>query len=318
MSGDTAKELRLAMLGMVDGNGHPYSWSAICNGYDRKVMAECPYPTIPQYLGAQPPESLGIPGVKVTHIWTDDPKDARHVSRASLIPNVVEKPEDVIGEVDGVCIATDIGYEHVDRARPFIEADVPVFIDKPLTDNEKDLAQFIKWYRSGKKILSTSCMRYAREVLELKAGMGKVGDAHLITAITPKSWERYGIHAMEGLYQLTGPGFVSVRNVGVKGRDTVLLKHESGVDCVVWAYYETYGSFGIYHVYGSKDSVGCRFADTFYAFKTQLETFVKFLRTGRQPFDSAQTFELMRIIIGGILSRERGGTEIKLQAIAPQ
>ena len=25
---------RWAMLGMVDGNGHPYSWSAIFNGYD--------------------------------------------------------------------------------------------------------------------------------------------------------------------------------------------------------------------------------------------------------------------------------------------
>ena len=25
------KALRLAMLGMVDGNGHPYSWSAIIN-----------------------------------------------------------------------------------------------------------------------------------------------------------------------------------------------------------------------------------------------------------------------------------------------
>ncbi|MDD3926903.1 MAG: hypothetical protein PHT33_09620 [bacterium] len=30
------KDIRLAMLGMVDGNGHPYSWSAIFNGYDRE------------------------------------------------------------------------------------------------------------------------------------------------------------------------------------------------------------------------------------------------------------------------------------------
>ena len=29
-------EIRLAMLGMVEGNGHPYSWSIIFNGgYDR-------------------------------------------------------------------------------------------------------------------------------------------------------------------------------------------------------------------------------------------------------------------------------------------
>lgn len=37
------KELRLAMLGMIEGNGHPYSWSAIVNGYDPAEMEMCPY-----------------------------------------------------------------------------------------------------------------------------------------------------------------------------------------------------------------------------------------------------------------------------------
>ena len=47
--------IRLAMLGMVEGNGHPFSWSAIINGrYDAEAMARCGYPVIPQYLGAQP------------------------------------------------------------------------------------------------------------------------------------------------------------------------------------------------------------------------------------------------------------------------
>ena len=93
--------IRLAMLGMVDGNGHPYSWSAIFNGYDRRWMQECPFPVIPEYLFAQPEEAFGIRGAHVTHIWTDDPKDAEHVAKAARIPNVVARPEDVIGEVHG-------------------------------------------------------------------------------------------------------------------------------------------------------------------------------------------------------------------------
>ena len=48
------KELRLAMLGMVDGNGHPYSWSAMFNGYEPGDMAHCPFPTIPDYLSKEP------------------------------------------------------------------------------------------------------------------------------------------------------------------------------------------------------------------------------------------------------------------------
>ena len=80
------KIIRLAMLGMVDGNGHPYSWSAMFNGYDEKAMAGCPFAGIPEYLGREPKTSFGIPGAHVTHVWTDDPKDAEHVAKCSLVP----------------------------------------------------------------------------------------------------------------------------------------------------------------------------------------------------------------------------------------
>ncbi|HEO71999.1 MAG TPA: oxidoreductase, partial [Candidatus Hydrogenedentes bacterium] len=146
------------MLGMVDGNGHPYSWSAIFNGYNEAAMASCPYAAIPDYLGKQPKDTLGIEDAHVTHIWTDDPADAAHVAKASLIPNVVERPEDVIGYVDAVIIATDIGHEHVPRCRPFVEAGLPMFVDKPMVDNAGDLAVFRTWVYEGHAILSGSAM----------------------------------------------------------------------------------------------------------------------------------------------------------------
>ena len=61
---------------MIEGNGHPYSWSAIINGYDSAEMARCPYPAIPAYLGKQALDTVRIPGARVTHVWTDDPADA--------------------------------------------------------------------------------------------------------------------------------------------------------------------------------------------------------------------------------------------------
>ena len=165
----TREEIRVAMLGMVEGNGHPYSWSAIFNGYEPDEMAKCPYPLIPDYLGKQPPGSIGIDGARVTHIWTDDPADAPRVARASRIPNVVERAEDVIGQVDAVIVATDRGSEHVDRCRPFVEAGLPVFVDKPLVNRVEDLEVFRRWVSEGKPILSSSCMRYCREYLPYHA-----------------------------------------------------------------------------------------------------------------------------------------------------
>ena len=308
-------EIRLAMLGMVDGNGHPYSWSAIFNGYDAEVMRECPYSAIPEYLDKEPKDTLQIQGARVTHIWTDDPADAEHVARASLIPNVVVRPEDVIGRVDAVIVATDKGYEHVERCRPFVEAGLPIFVDKPLTDNEPDLQQFMEWVREGKQIMSSSCMRYAKEYGPYRASTHELGQVRFAAITTPKSWERYGIHALEGIYPVLGPGFVSVRNTGTQDRNIVHLKHQRGADVVIVAIKDMYGAFGVLTLAGTSGHVAVDFNDTFYAFKAQLQAFVDFLRTGRRPFPFSETVELMKIIVAGIRSRQEGGREVFLTEI---
>jgi hypothetical protein len=311
----TRDEIRLAMLGMVDGNGHPYSWSAIFNGYDDAAMAGCPYAAIPQYLGEQPKETLRIPDARVTHIWTDDPGDARHVAKCSLVPNVVCDPEDVIGQVDAVIVATDKGHEHVDRSRSFVEAGLPVFVDKPLVDNAGDLAIFRQWIREGRPILSSSCMRYAREFAPYHGNLADIGELRFASITTPKSWERYGIHALEAVYPILGTGFRVCRNTGDPERNVVHFKHACGADVVVVATADMFGGFGQLQLCGTKASIQIAFADTFHAFKTQLVDFVTYLRTGVRPFAFAETEELMRMVIAGILSRERGGEEINLEEI---
>jgi predicted dehydrogenase len=310
--------IRLAMLGMVDGNGHPYSWSAILNGrYDAPTMEACGFPVIPRYLGAEPPENLGISGVQVTHVWCDDPADAVKVAKAAFIPNVVAKPEDVIGQVDAVIIPTDRGWEHVERARPFIEAGLPLFIDKPLCDCEKDLRQFIAWHREGKAFLSTSAMRYAKEFAAAREQIpGVVGEPRLMTITTPKSWERYGMHVLESVYPMLTPGgWISVANTGTEQANIVHAKHAAGVDVVLAAVADMYGAFAKLSVHGTKGTLTTAFADTFFAFKTQLEAFVRYLRTGETPVPFAETVELVQLLIAGIRSREASGRTVRLDEI---
>ncbi len=309
------KSLRLAMLGMVDGNGHPYSWSAIFNGYDSAEMAHCPYPTIPAYLDAAPKEALGIPGAKVTHVWTDDPADAPRVAEASLIPNVVARPEDVIGHVDAVVVATDKGHEHVSRCRPFIEAGLPVFVDKPLVDNAEDLAVFRQWVADGHPILSSSALSYAREFLPYHGGRHDLGELRFVSATTAKSWGRYGIHALSAAYPVLGPGFLTARNTGRETCDLVHFTHASGAYLCVAAIEDMYGGFGCLQLCGTESSAQVKFQNTFFAFKAQLEAFVRYLRTGQAPFPWSETEELMRMVIAGIWSREQGGREVSLSEI---
>lgn len=308
-------EIRLAMLGMIEGNGHPYSWSAIVNGYDPEEMASCPYPVIAQYLGQQPLESVRIPGARVTHIWTDHPNDAPRVATASKIETVVARPEDVIGKVDAVIIATDDGNDHVRRAAPFVEAGLPVFVDKPMAINLPDLKQFVRWQKSGAKILSTSGMRYMPEMEQVRENSSALGELRWVTSFTCKSWERYGIHALEAIYPLVGPGFVGAQTNRQEGSDIVHLTHRNGMQVTIAAIDDAYGSFGAVHVYGTKGQLALTLRDTYAAFRGQLVAFIEMLRTDQSPFPFTQTVELMAVLIAGIRSREQKGRVVLIEEI---
>jgi hypothetical protein len=310
------KDISLGIIGMTEGNGHPYSWSAIFNGFDPAEMAKCPFSAIPAYLGKEPASAFPVPGVRVTHVWCDDPRDADAVSRASLVPHVAKRPEDFIGAVDAVVVATDVGGEHVRRCRPFVEAGLPVFVDKPLVDAEADLRTFTKWVDGGAAILSSSAMRYCKEYRPYHGGAThELGELRLVHLTMNKKWETYGIHALESMYPIVGPGFLSIRNTGSERQNVLHLRHASGADVVIVVSYDMLGSSGM-HLCGTSAHVGLAVGDTFSCFKSQLLAFVDYLRTGRRPFPFSETEELMKLVIGGIRSREQGGRPVMLDEIA--
>ncbi len=94
----------------------------------------------------------------------------------------------MIGQVDAVLIATDDGADHVRRARPFVEANLPVFIDKPMATTLEELRQFIQWERAGARLLSSSGMRYAPELARLDADRTALGELRWMSFVTAKTW----------------------------------------------------------------------------------------------------------------------------------
>lgn len=310
----TNKPIKLAMLGMTEGNGHPYSWSIILNGrYDAGALARCPYPAIRDYIAKQPAETLGIEGAEVTHIWTDDPADAELVAKAAMIENVSTNATDVIGHVDAVLVATDKGEEHVARCRPFIEAGIPIFVDKPLCNSRNDLSIFSDWMNAGHPLISSSAMRFAKEYAPYHQSTHELGKLEYVNFTMAKSWETYGIHALEAVYPIVGPGFVSIQNTGSAERNVLHLRHQDNIDINLVNIYNLAGGAGLMTLAGTQGGVQLRMADSYYAFKAQLTSFVDFLRTGTPPVPWAETRELMQLVIAGIESREQGGKIIHLK-----
>jgi predicted dehydrogenase len=312
-SNHSESTLRLAMLGMIPGNGHPWSWSAIINGYDPVVMAaKCTYPGIIDYLAEQPLEAVQVCGARVTHLWTDAAEEAPPIAEADFIDHVVERAEDVIGEVDAVIISTDDGSDHVRRTRPFVEAGLPVFVDKPLADNLEDLAWFVAARARGARILSSSALRYAPEVLDLRARRAELGELRWVSSFTAKSWERYGIHALEAAYGITGPGYSWAQTAALENGDVVTLGHECGASITLPAIHDAYGSFGAIQACGTARHESLHFTRTYAAFRAQLVAFVDALKSGEDPFPFEETIEQMLVIIAGRESRAAAGRRIEI------
>src|SRR5947199_3933955 len=98
---------------------------------------------------------------------------------------LVDKPEEMIGKVDGMLIESQEGAPHWERARPFLEAGLPCFIDKPFTCSVADARNIIELADKKKApVFSSSALRYAPELVEFVSDT-KHGKTHGILSYGP-------------------------------------------------------------------------------------------------------------------------------------
>lgn len=180
--------LKLGMIGLSVGNGHPYSWAAICNGYSPEHMNACEFPVIPQYLAKQAWPDARIPGVEVTHIWTQDAELSLRVAKAALIAHVVEEPAAMLGQIDALLLARDDAMNHLAFATPFLEAGIPVYIDKPVALSRDGMDALYRLQKYEGQIFTCSALRYAKELMLSESDRERIGPVRHLQATTPKSW----------------------------------------------------------------------------------------------------------------------------------
>lgn len=297
------KELRLAVLGLSEGNGHPYSWSAIFNGYDPQAMAGCGFPVICEYLAEREFPRDAVDGARVTSVWTQDAVLSRQIADAALIETVLDRPEDAIGHVDGILLARDDPENHLEMARPFLQAGLPVYIDKPMaTDLATAKAIFDLQHWPG-QVFSCSALRYAQELFLDDGARNALGAIRHVHATVPKSWEKYAVHAIEpALIGLRPEGGVIRHQTWREGAiKTVNLLWADGKQATFSAIENGMAPIRISYV-GETGSDVRTFSDSFTAFKSTLEAFVQSIRDKRQMIPQEFVLDVVRIIEYGTQS----------------
>lgn len=272
--------LRLGVLGLSEGNGHPYSWSAIFNGYNPEAMELCGFPVIPRYLEQQQWPGSCIQGAEVVAVWTQDETLSRKVAEAAKIPTVVSNPEDMIGQVDAVLLARDDAENHFELAAPFLKAGLPIYIDKPIALSIADLNKLYELEQYRGQIFTCSAMRYSQELMLTDEDRRDIGEIREIAAFTPKSWNKYAVHIIEPvlnmLPEFDAPVSFSGGSLNRFSGDTsgsLLVTWRSGVQTAFFATGDGVSPISIRTV-GTKGFKDFIFSDSFPAFKAALEAFV--------------------------------------------
>jgi hypothetical protein len=217
---------------------------------------------------------------------------------------LVEKPADMIGKVDGMLIESQEGGVHWERAKPFLEAGVPCYIDKPFTCSAADAKMIVELAEKKKvSVFSASSLRYVPELTELVAKekdkiVGAV--AYGPAPIHEKDPKRnpglyhYGIHAVEILYTLMGPGCQRVTNTHEKDVDVVTGQWGDGRVATVRGIRKGKADYGC--VVFTDGGVKPLALSTKFIYRELCKQIVAFFTTKKPPVESAVTVEMMAFI----------------------
>ena len=288
--------IRVGVLGISEGNGHPFSFSAIINGYSDEGLAAAGWPVIHAYVRRRHASDFGLGELRVTHAWTQDPADTDRLCKACSIEHRVEDPSELIGAVDAIILARDDYDNHRGMAEPFLEAGLPVMVDKPLTLSPADL-EFFRPYLEKGQLMSCSAMRFATELDAVRSEIDAYGRIRLIRGAVLNDWPKYGIHLVDAILPLLRgrPIAISAHDVP---HESIAITTDDGTLVLIDALGDVPKTFRV-DVFGTQRVSYSEITDNFGMFRRMLWEFARMVQTGRPTIPPHETIQSIRLMIGG-------------------
>ncbi len=265
-------------------------------------------------------------GFKVVAAYPHGSKDI--VSSTERIPGYTEQVQklgveivgsiqDLLNKVDFVMLETNDGRLHLEQAIEIFKAGKTTFIDKPVAASLKDAKSIFNEAKKYKvPVFSSSSLRYATGMQEIK--QGKIGAVSGADTYSPMKFEKthpdlfwYGIHGVEMLFTVMGPGCVSVQRT---------ISEEQEVCTGIW----DDGRIGTFRGIksGKQDYGGIAYGKSgilhlgpYNGYDPLLIKIIEFFKSGIPPVDERETLAIMAFMEAADVSKNKKGARVTLAQI---
>jgi predicted dehydrogenase len=263
---------------------------------------------------------------RVSMLWGETKTLAEKVACEGQIPEIVRKPEDMIGRVDGVMIDHRHAKYHIPVADIFVEAGIPVFVDKPFSYTVKDgWALLWKARKKGVPVTSFSAIpEQSAFQKDLRKQIRAAGEISAIETSGPCDFKSkwggvffYGIHQVDSLIKAFGCGIESVQVIKAgKGNPNAVavLNYGAGGPIVAMNFIAKGKSAFAFRAFGAKGMV--HYENTYdpNPYLTGAQKFIRMFRTRREPFSAREILEPIAVLEA--LDRSwKTGKKMNVQAI---
>ena len=246
-----------------------------------------------------------IKGFSVDYVWGETKQFAQAAAKAGQIPNIVEKPREMLGKIDALIVDHRHPKYHLKPALPFIKQGIPTFIDKPFCYRTAEGREFLQIAR--KNNVPVTSFSVVPEQASFRRFVSKLPDLGNIIAGTTygacdlKSEHGgvffYGIHQVDMALNAFGYDVtkVSVTRNGNGNVATGQLFYPDGK--VVTMNLIKSGSPGF--AIGAVGTEGHLFQPITYDKNTYLsgiKTFTRLFRTGEEPIEHKNILKPVQVL----------------------
>jgi hypothetical protein len=272
--------------------------------------------------GAASPGSLGtgVTHLALTHAWDVDRAQAEAYAAAFPGLQLVDRYDDMVGKVDGIILDDfDSAFHFHELARPYLEAGIPIFINRPLALNLTharsllDLAE-----RHGTPVMSASSFEHAPEIVQLQAQVRSIGPlSGYVAANSMSDYPTHGIHGLFMAYAAVGGG---IRSVAYQTPDwknpngVVVIEHHAhpGGQPFYGCVQQISGTWGWVRVFGQQTCEQTVSSGPYF-WVALVIAMQRFFETRQMPQTYEQLYEKTQLFLAGFKSHlEHGGAPVRL------